>query len=58
MTIKELNEKDIYEDYRDLTTGTEEDKGFFIGQSTNPTKSKYDNVVGFLYLYKRRNYDL
>jgi hypothetical protein len=45
-----LDEKDIYENYKGLTTGIDEDsqRGFFIGQFTNPTKSKYDNVVGFL----------
>lgn len=47
-------EKDPYEDYKDGTFGTDESlKDLFFGYSTNPTKSKYDNVVGWIYWFNK-----
>lgn len=48
---RKAGEKDIYRNYGKTTQGIDEyfanDPNIFR-QSTNPTKSKYDNVVGFL----------
>ena len=43
-----LDEKDIFEKYRDSTIGTGEGVKFFPTNSTNTLKSKYDNVIGFI----------
>jgi len=45
------DDKDHYEDYKDGTIGIDNSsKDLFFGySSTNPTKSKYDNVVGWIH---------
>jgi len=47
------NDKNMYDQYLDKTSGL--DGGFTkleFGQSTNPTKSKFDNVIGWVKLGK------
>ena len=48
---KEKKDKDIYSDYQDSTLGIRESDNTSVivfKQFTNPTKSKYDNVVGWI----------
>lgn len=47
---RKTDEKDIYEKYRDITFGTLETyfETLIFKQFTNPTKSKYDNVIGWV----------
>jgi hypothetical protein len=50
---KDKKDKDIYADYQDSTLGLENSDNINViafKQSTNPTKSKYDNVVGWVNL--------
>ncbi len=47
----EKKDKDIYSDYQDSTLGIKESDNTSVivfKQFTNPTKSKYDNVVGWI----------
>lgn len=46
--LKKAGEKDMYKDYEKTTTGTDKKNYISFRQETNPTKSKYDNVVAFL----------
>ena len=46
-------DKDIYSDYQDSTLGFKDSDNVNViafKQFTNPTKSKYDNVVGWVVL--------
>ena len=47
---KKINDKDIYEKYKNITFGDydSEVESLLFKQFTNPTKSKYDNVVGWI----------
>jgi hypothetical protein len=50
-----IDDKDIYEDYRDSTIGLKEsDVVNVVGyhEATNPTKSPYDNIIGWVILRK------
>lgn len=50
---KDKKDKDIYSDYQDSTLGLENSdnvNAVVFKQFTNPTKSKYDNVIGWVNL--------
>jgi len=48
--IKGNDDKDIYSDYQDYTLGLSDIYNYEFRQPTNPTKSKYDNVIGWVKL--------
>jgi hypothetical protein len=49
---KRFDEKNIYEKYGDITFGTAATyfESLLLKQFTNSTKSKYDNVIGWIRL--------
>ncbi len=45
-------DKNMYEQYIGRTSGAIDNAKLKFGQSTNPSKSKFDNVVGWISLKK------